>query len=57
MNERNENVLKEETFVLSVKKLFELETMFNPHVKTVHEEKKKTFLSFSLENYFNQNSN
>ena len=47
---------KEETFVLSVKKLFESKTKFNPHVKTVHEEKKKTFLSFSLENYFDQNS-
>ena len=46
MNERNENVLKEETFVLSVKKLFELETMFNPHVKTVHEEKKKNIFEF-----------
>ena len=48
---------KEETFVLSVKKLFESKTKFNPHVKTVHEEKRKPFLSFSLENYSNQNSN
>ena len=48
---------KEETFVLPVKKLFESKTKFNPHVKTVHEEKKQTFLSFSLENYLNQNSN
>ena len=48
---------KEETFVLSVKKLFESKTKFNPYVKTVHEERKKTNLSFSLENHLNQNSN
>ena len=39
--------------MLSVKKLFESETKFNPHVKTIHGQKKNV-LSFSLENYLNQ---
>jgi hypothetical protein len=38
---------KEETFVLSVKKLFESKTKLNSRVKSVHEEKKNVCEFFS----------